>query len=461
MNVSVFGIGYVGLVHAATMADVGHCVVCVDIDADKVAQLQNAVVPFHEPGLADLIDNNLRDGRLIFSTQAQDAVAHAQLIFIAVGTPPTEDGSADLHHVLAVARQIASIMTEDKILVVKSTVPVGTADLVACAVAEQLATQHHPESGPVPRVHVVSNPEFLKEGSAVEDSLRPDRIIIGCDAPAPRKALAELYAPFNHNRDRLMFMDNRSAELVKYAANAMLATRISFMNEIANLAERLDVDINAVRKGIGADPRIGYHFLYPGCGFGGSCFPKDLKALINTAERNGIEPQILKAVNSVNNAQRHVLFGKLDAHYDGQLKGKVIALWGLAFKPNTDDMREAPSRYLIEALWQAGAQVHAYDPEAMTECRHLYGYQDDLHLCATRDDTLQHAHALVICTEWKQFRVVDFNFLRTKLRDRLIVDGRNLYDPQRVADAGLHYLGIGLPYFAPADFPTTLQGASV
>ena len=445
MNVSVFGTGYVGLVQAVAFADVGHNVVCVDIDAHKIAQLQRAIAPIHEPGLNGLIEDNIKAGRLSFTTDAQSAVAHAQVIFVAVGTPSHEDGSADLEHVLTVVRDIAKLMQGDKTLVLKSTVPVGTADLVVATVAEQLAELGKSHL----TVHVVSNPEFLKEGSAVADCMRPDRIIVGCNHEVPRQQLSELYAPFNRNHERLMFMDNRSAEMVKYAANAMLATRISFMNEMANLAERLGVDINAVRKGIGSDPRIGYHFIYPGAGFGGSCFPKDLRALIHTAESNGLEPHMLKTVRDVNEQQRHVLFRKLKAHLGDNLKNKVIAVWGLAFKPNTDDMREATSRYLMEALWAAGATVYAYDPEAMTECRRIYGYRADLHLCATRDDTLQCADALVICTEWKAFRVVDFDQLRDKLKDRLIVDGRNLYNPQQVADAGLHYLSIGLPYRVP------------
>lgn len=445
LEVSVFGTGYVGLVQAVALADVGHNVVCVDIDSHKIAQLQRSIPPIHEPGLATLIEENQKAGRLHFTTQASDAVGHGQVIFIAVGTPSNEDGSADLDHVLAVARNIASLMHSDKTLVIKSTVPVGTADLVIETVAEQLADLGKSQL----RVHVASNPEFLKEGSAVADCMRPDRIVVGCSHERPRQQLSELYAPFNHNHDRLMFMDNRSAELVKYAANAMLATRISFMNEMANLAEQLGADIEAVRQGIGSDPRIGYHFIYPGAGFGGSCFPKDLRALIHTAESHGLEPHMLKTVRDVNEQQRHVLFRKLKAHLGDNLKGKVIALWGLAFKPNTDDMREATSRYLMEALWQAGAKVHAYDPEAMTECRRLYGYRDDLQLCATRDDTLQGADALVICTEWKAFRVVDFKLLHDTLNDRLIVDGRNLYNPQQAADAGLHYLSIGLPYRVP------------
>lgn len=441
MDVGVFGTGYVGLVQAAALSDVGHRVICVDIDAHRISQLQRAVPPIHERGLTELLERNLAEGTLGFTTQALDAVAHADILFIAVGTPPHEDGSADLGHVLDVARDIARLMDSHKTLVIKSTVPVGTADLVQRTVAEELLSLGKAGLS----VDVVSNPEFLREGSAVEDCMKPDRIIIGCTAEPSRQLMVELYAPFNHNRDRLLFMDNRSAELVKYASNAMLATRISFMNEIASLAEQLGVDVNAVRKGMGSDPRIGYHFLYPGCGFGGSCFPKDLKALIHTAEEQGVDARLLKTVRNINNDQRQVLFNKLHDFFEGDLHGKVIALWGLAFKPDTDDMREAPSRYLMEALWQEGAIVHAYDPEAMTECRRLYGYRPDLQLCATRDDCLQEADALVICTEWKAFRVIDLPLLREKLGARLVIDGRNLYQPEQMSAAGLHYLGIGLP----------------
>ncbi|WP_349617809.1 UDP-glucose dehydrogenase family protein [Azotobacter salinestris] len=445
MDVSVFGTGYVGLVQAAALADVGHRVLCVDIDELKIRQLQRAVPPIQEPGLSVMIDDNLREGRLSFSTQASDAVIHGQLIFIAVGTPPDEDGSADLRHVLEATREIAGHMQEDRTLVIKSTVPVGTASQVEAAARAEL--ERLDKSHLV--VRVVSNPEFLKEGSAVNDCVRPDRIIVGSDDEVARAQLAELYAPFCRSRDKLIFMDNRSAELTKYAANAMLATRISLMNELANLAERLGADIEAVRRGIGSDPRIGYHFIYPGCGFGGSCFPKDLRALLHTATASGHPLRLLQSVQEVNEAQRLVLFEKLRKFYPEGLAGKSVALWGLAFKPNTDDMREAPSRYLMEALWREGATVRAFDPEAMSECRRLYGYRDDLVLCPTRDDTLQDADALVICTEWKTFRVVDFELLAHTLRDRLIVDGRNLYNPQQAAAAGLRYLGIGLPQVDP------------
>ena len=445
MKVSVFGTGYVGLVQASALAEVGHTVLCVDIDEQKIKQLQRAVPPIQEPGLSDLIDDNLREGRLSFSTQASDAVIHGQVIFIAVGTPSNEDSSADLRQVLAVTREIVSHMQDDRTLVIKSTVPVGTASRVAEVAREELERLGKAQL----KVRVVSNPEFLKEGSALNDCMRPDRIIIGTGDDVARSQLAELYAPFFRNHEKLIFMDNRSAELTKYAANAMLATRISFMNELANLTEHLGADIEAVRKGIGSDPRIGYHFIYPGCGFGGSCFPKDLRALLHTAKRIGMPMRLLQSVSEVNNAQRQILFSKLKPHFPAGLAGKSIAVWGLAFKPNTDDMREAPSRYLMEALWQEGATVRAFDPEAMSECRRLYGYRDDLELCATRDDTLQDTDALVICTEWKNFRVVDFDLLAKKLRARLIIDGRNLYNPEQVAASGLHYSGIGLRHCPP------------
>ncbi|MBA1200259.1 UDP-glucose/GDP-mannose dehydrogenase family protein [Pseudomonas capeferrum] len=445
MDVSVFGTGYVGLVQAAALADVGHRVLCVDIDAHKINQLRQGVPPISEPGLSVMLEENIKQGRLMFSTQASDAVAHAELIFIAVGTPPDEDGSADLTHVLNVTREIAGLMEADRTLICKSTVPVGTADKVVALAREELQRLGKGHL----QVRVVSNPEFLKEGSALADCMRPDRIIVGTRDDIAHDQLAELYAPFCRNHEKLMFMDNRSAELTKYAANAMLATRISFMNELANLSEHLGADIEAVRRGIGSDPRIGYHFIYPGCGFGGSCFPKDIKALLHTAEHSGMPLRLLQSVSDVNDRQRQILFAKVKQHLGDNLAGKSIAIWGLAFKPNTDDMREAPSRYLMEALWAAGATVRAYDPEAMDECRRIYGYRNDLQLCATRDDTLQDADVLVICTEWKNFRVVDFSLLAEKLRSRLIVDGRNLYSPEQVAAHGLSYAGIGLRQVAP------------
>ncbi|MDH4558279.1 UDP-glucose/GDP-mannose dehydrogenase family protein [Pseudomonas sp. BN417] len=445
MDVSVFGTGYVGLAQAAALADVGHRVLCVDIDEKKIQQLRKAVPPIQEPGLSALIDNNLREGRLSFSTRSDDAVTHGQLIFIALGTPADEDGSADLRRVLCVAREVVRHMEVDRTLVIKSTVPVGTAARVLETAREALVELGKGHL----KVRVVSNPEFLMEGNAVNDCARPDRIIVGSEDEVARSQLAELYAPFCHNHDKLIFMDNRSAELTKYAANAMLVTRISLMNELANLAKQVGADIESVRKGIGSDPRIGFHYIHPGCGFGGSCSPKDLRSLLHTCHMNGFQLRLLRAVHEVNEEQRQVLFRKLQKHYPDGLEGKSIAVWGLAFKPDTDDMREAPIRYLLEALWHEGATVRAFDPEAMSECRRLYGYRDDLVLCATRDDTVQDADALVICTEWKAFRVVDFEFLASKLRDRLVIDGRNLYNPEQVTAAGLHYQGIGLPRIVP------------
>ena len=444
MKVTVFGTGYVGLVQGAVLADVGHDVVCVDIDAAKVAALQAGRIPIHEPGLTPLVQANHAAGRLHFTTDAAAGVAHGDLIFLAVGTPPDEDGSADLKHVLAVARTIATHMAAPKTIVNKSTVPVGTADKVAAEVRQALA-----QRGADIAFEVVSNPEFLKEGAAVADCMRPDRIVIGTSSPAAERQLRELYAPFNRNHDKIVLMDVRSAELTKYAANAMLATKISFINEIAGLAERLGADIEAVRRGIGSDPRIGYHFIYPGAGYGGSCFPKDVKALIHTAHEVGFVPEVLEAVERRNDAQREVLAERIVAHYGGQLQGKTIAVWGLAFKPETDDMREAPSRNLLAALWAAGAQVRAHDPVAMQEARRIFGERADLTLCDSPMAALEGADALAIVTEWKQFRVPDFNRIAQALRDRIVFDGRNLYDPAVVARHGLAYESIGRPKFSP------------
>jgi UDPglucose 6-dehydrogenase len=445
MKVTIFGTGYVGLVQGAVLADVGHEVICVDVDAAKVAALQAGRIPIHEPGLEPLVRANQSAGRLRFTTDAAVGVAHGELIFLAVGTPPDEDGSADLQHVLAVARTIAAHMRAPRTIVNKSTVPVGTADKVAQVVQDGLAAR-----GAVIDFEVVSNPEFLKEGAAVADCLRPERIVVGTASAEAERQLRALYAPFNRNHDRMVVMDVKSAELTKYAANAMLATKISFINEIAGLAERLGADIEAVRRGIGSDPRIGYHFIYPGMGYGGSCFPKDVKALIRTAQDSGYTPELLQAVERRNGAQRRVLFERIAAHYGGadKLAGKVVALWGLAFKPETDDMREAPSRTLIELLWQAGARVQAHDPAAMSEARRLYpervqGECPDLMLCDDSLAALQGAHVLAIATEWKTFRVPDFAQIAALLTDRAIFDGRNLYDPQRVARYGLTYVSIG------------------
>lgn len=438
MKVTVFGTGYVGLVQGAVLADVGHQVLCVDVDAAKVAALQAGQIPIHEPGLDKLVTSNHANGRLRFTTDAALGVAHSEVIFLAVGTPPDEDGSADLQYVLAVARTIAQYMDGTRIVINKSTVPVGTADKVRAVIAEGLAAR-----GASHGFDVVSNPEFLKEGAAVADCQRPDRIIIGTSNPASEARLRELYAPFNRNHDKIVVMDVRSAELTKYAANAMLATKISFMNEIANLAERLGANVEAVRRGIGSDPRIGYHFIYPGVGYGGSCFPKDVKALVRTAEEIGFDPLLLNAVEARNEAQRNVLFERISAFYGGQLQGKTVALWGLAFKPNTDDMREAPSRNLLESLWAAGARVQAYDPVAMQEAQRIYGERGDLVLAADPDATLQGADCLAIVTEWQIFRAPDFAQLAQSLRDRMIFDGRNLYDPALVAGYGLGYVSIG------------------
>ncbi len=438
MKVTVFGVGYVGLVQAAVLADVGHQVCCVDVDEKKIEGLKNGQIPIYEPGLTDLVISNYEKGRLVFTTDAAEGVAFGRLQFIAVGTPPDEDGSADLQYVLAVAGKIASLMEEPKIIIDKSTVPVGTADKVAAHIRGVLR-----QRGVELDFHVVSNPEFLKEGSALGDCMRPERIVVGTDSSEVEAQMRELYEPFSRNHDKIMVMDVRSAEFTKYAANCMLATKISFMNEMSNLAERLGVDIEQVRKGIGADSRIGYHFIYPGCGYGGSCFPKDVQAMERSASEVGYEAQILRAVEAVNYRQKEILFAHIKRHYGAGLKGKTFALWGLAFKPNTDDMREASSRVLLEALWQAGARVQAYDPEAMVEAQRIYGARDDLLLMGTKEAALHGADALVIVTEWKSFRVPDFEQLCGELKDRVIFDGRNLYDPARVEAMGLAYYGIG------------------
>ncbi|MDR5904222.1 UDP-glucose/GDP-mannose dehydrogenase family protein [Franzmannia qiaohouensis] len=438
MRITIFGSGYVGLVTGACLADVGHDVICVDIDSDKVAALNDGQVPIHEPGLEIIIRHNLDAGRLRFTTDAARAVEFGLLQFIAVGTPPDEDGSADLQYVLQVARTIATHMREYKVIVDKSTVPVGTAEKVSACVAETLA-----ERGATLAFDVCSNPEFLKEGAAIEDFSRGARIVVGTDSDRVRQAMRECYAPYSRLHDKLIFMDVRSAELTKYAANAMLATKISFINEIANLAEKLGADIEHVRHGIGSDPRIGHHFIYPGCGYGGSCFPKDVQALARTAHQVGHPPQLLEAVESINLRQKDQLFAKLEGAFNGDLAGKTIALWGLSFKPNTDDMREAPSRALMESLWAAGARVQAFDPEAQDECRRIYGERADLSLCKRRDEALEGADALVICTEWKAFRSVDFAMLKQALASPIVIDGRNLFEPASVKQAGLDYYAIG------------------
>lgn len=438
MKISVFGSGYVGLVASACLADAGHDVMCMDIDPLRVESLKAGEVPIHEPGLDVLLGNNLRAGRLHFSSDAAQAVAFAELLFIAVGTPPDEDGSADLQYVLAVARGIGRFMSGYKVVVGKSTVPVGTGEKVQTTIAAELARR-----GLQLPFEVCSNPEFLKEGAAIEDFTRGARIVVGTESPAVMRLMRECYAPYNRHHDKLMFMSLRAAELTKYAANAMLATKISFMNEMANLAEHLRVDIEEVRHGIGSDPRIGYDFIYPGCGYGGSCFPKDIQALSRTAQAVGYEPQLLNAVEAINQRQKTALFKKLERALGGELEGRTIAVWGLAFKPNTNDMRAAPSRALMEALWASGARVQAYDPEAMPECRRLYGERDDLLLAGDRIQAVKGADALVICTEWKAFRSVDFDWLRQQLRSAVVIDGRNLYDPRAATEAGLTYRAIG------------------
>ncbi len=438
MRITIFGSGYVGLVTGACFANVGNQVVCVDIDQAKVDALNNGQIPIYEPGLDSYISQSLADGSLSFTTDAAAAVAHGEMIFIAVGTPPEEDGSADLQYVLQVADTIGQFMDDFKVVVNKSTVPVGTADKVSDRL-QQALDQRGLDLG----FDVASNPEFLKEGAAIADFTRPDRIVVGTDSTAVEAMMQELYAPYNRQRDKLIFMDLRSAELTKYAANSLLATKISFINEIANIADLVGADIEQVRVGIGSDPRIGYSFIYPGCGFGGSCFPKDLRAMEATAVSAGYQPKLLSAVSAVNDQQKSLLFKKIDSYFDGQLEGKTIALWGLAFKPGTDDMREAPSRDLMEALWQRGAKVQAFDPHGMEATQEIYGVRNDLLLCGTKEAALQGADILAICTEWKPFWSPDFALIKDSLKQPVIFDGRNLYDPARLQDQGIQYFGMG------------------
>lgn len=438
MKVTVFGIGYVGLVQAAVLAEVGHDVMCIDVDERKVKNLKKGIIPIFEPGLTPLVQQNYEAGRLHFATDALAGVAHGAIQFIAVGTPPDEDGSADLKYVTAVASTIAKHMTDRKVVIDKSTVPVGTANKVREVMSAILA-----ERGISVPFDVVSNPEFLKEGAAVADCMLPERIVIGTDNPDAIEPIRELYEPFNRNHDRMIMMDIRSAELTKYAANCMLATKISFMNEMSNLAEMLGADIEKVRQGIGSDSRIGYHFIYPGCGYGGSCFPKDVQALIRTAEHIGYQPKLLQAVEQVNYQQKYKLTTFIKDYFGCDLKGKTFALWGLAFKPNTDDMREASSRVLMEQLWGAGANVQAFDPEAMNEVQRIYGSRDDLKLVGTKEAALLGADALVICTEWQNFRAPDFDVIKGALKQPVIFDGRNLFDPERLENRGFTYYAIG------------------
>jgi len=438
MKVSVVGTGYVGLVTGACLAEAGNDVVCMDVDEAKVERLRAGEIPIYEPGLEPLVAENVAAGRLAFTTDMAECVDHGLFQFIAVGTPPDEDGSADLRYVLDVARAIGRHMSEYRVVIDKSTVPVGTADKVRAAVGEALA-----ERGSATEYDVVSNPEFLKEGAAVEDFMKPDRVIVGCDNVRTAELMKELYAPFNRNHERVLTMDVRSAEMTKYAANAMLATKISFMNEVANLCERVGADVEAVRQGIGSDPRIGFSFIYPGAGFGGSCFPKDVAALERTARDHGYTARILQAVEAVNQDQKRVLERKIVERYGDDLTGKTFALWGLAFKPNTDDMREAPARVLMEALWARGAAVRAFDPEAMDECRRIYGERADLTLVDGPYEAVAGADALVLMTEWKPFRSPDFAEIAQTLRDPVIFDGRNIYDDDVLAGHGLAHVSIG------------------
>jgi UDPglucose 6-dehydrogenase len=447
MKITVIGSGYVGLVSGACLAELGNDVVCLDVDPRKIAILQQGGVPIYEPGLEDVIKDNVASGRLRFTTDVAESVAHGLVQMIAVGTPSGEDGSADLQYVIAAARAIGRSMTEYKVIVDKSTVPVGTADKVKQAVQEELDKR-----GIKTGFSVVSNPEFLKEGAAIDDFNRPDRIVIGAEDEQAIKVMREMYAPFQRNHDRLMVMDIKSAELTKYAANAMLATRISFMNELANLAERVGADIEHVRKGIGSDQRIGYHFLYAGCGYGGSCFPKDIRALQRTGEEYGLPLKVLGAVEQVNNVQKSVLLHKITKRFGNDLKGKHFALWGLAFKPGTDDMREATSRVVMEGLWAKGATITAFDPVAMKETKHIYPQQSrpkaggdraDLSYADNSKDALQDADALIIVTEWKAFKSPDFNVIKARLKQPVIFDGRNLFEPASVTALGIEYHGIG------------------
>ncbi|WP_153099698.1 UDP-glucose dehydrogenase family protein [Paraburkholderia hayleyella] len=457
MKISIIGTGYVGLVTGACLAEIGNDVFCVDVDSRKIDILNNGGVPIHEPGLQEIIARTRAAGRITFSTDIKASVAHGDVQFIAVGTPPDEDGSADLQYVLEAARNIGRYMDSFKVIVDKSTVPVGTAQRVRAVVEEELARRGLANS-PQHRFSVVSNPEFLKEGAAVEDFMRPDRIVLGSDndetGMRARERMKRLYAPFNRNHERMLYMDVRSAEFTKYAANAMLATRISFMNEMANLADRVGADIEAVRRGIGSDPRIGYHFLYAGCGYGGSCFPKDVEALIRTAGEMGQNLRILEAVEAVNHEQKETLVNKIVARLGDDLTGRTFAVWGLAFKPNTDDMREAPSRRVITQLLERGASVRAYDPVALDEARRVLALDlaDEpqqlarLHFAGTQDETLTGSDALVIVTEWTEFKSPDFAHMKSVLKSPLIFDGRNLYEPDAMAELGIDYHSIGRPY---------------
>lgn len=436
MNIAIVGTGYVGLVSGTCFSEMGINVTCVDIDEQKIAKLQNGIVPIYEPGLEDMVLRNVKAGRLKFTTDIRTCLDEAEVVFSAVGTPPDEDGSADLHYVLDVARTVGKNIKNYLVFVTKSTVPVGTAKKVKAAIAEEIATR-----GSDVEFDVASNPEFLKEGAAIDDFMRPDRVVVGVESERAKEIMARLYRPFMLTNDRMLFTDIPSAEMIKYAANSMLATRISFMNDIANLCERVGADVSMVRKGIGSDSRIGAKFLYPGCGYGGSCFPKDVKALIKTAEKNGYEMHVLKAVEEVNERQKRILFDKLEKHFGGELKGKKIAMWGLSFKPETDDMREAPALVLIDLLLKSGCEVKVYDPIAMEECKRRIG--ETVTYCADKYEAAIDADALLMVTEWKEFRVPSWDVLKKTMRGNVVIDGRNIYDRKELEGKGFIYYRIG------------------
>ena len=436
MNIAIVGTGYVGLVSGTCFSEMGINVTCVDIDEQKISKLQNGIVPIYEPGLEDMVLRNVKAGRLKFTTDIRTCLDEAEVVFSAVGTPPDEDGSADLHYVLDVARTVGKNIKDYLVFVTKSTVPVGTAKKVKAAIAEEIAKR-----GADVEFDVASNPEFLKEGAAIDDFMRPDRVVVGVESDRAKEIMARLYRPFMLTNDRMLFTDIPSAEMIKYAANSMLATRISFMNDIANLCERVGADVSMVRKGIGSDSRIGAKFLYPGCGYGGSCFPKDVKALIKTAEKNGYEMHVLKAVEEVNERQKRILFDKLEKHFGGELKGKKIAMWGLSFKPETDDMREAPALVLIDLLLKSGCEVKVYDPIAMEECKRRIG--ETVTYCADKYEAAIDADALLMVTEWKEFRVPSWDVLKKTMRGNVVIDGRNIYDRKELEGKGFIYYRIG------------------
>lgn len=438
MKIAIFGAGYVGLVTGACFSEMGNTVTIIDTQKERIEQLNKGISPVHEPDLSPLLKKNHTKGTLFFSSKAKRAIEESEIIFIAVGTPPNKDGTVDLAYVSAVADTIGTYLNEYKVIAIKSTVPIGTAHHVTKIIQKSLLTRKKKT-----QFDVVSNPEFLKEGSAVNDCMKPDRIIIGSDSQRTLPIMKALYTPFNRNHDRLIQMSTRSSEMCKYVANAMLATKISFMNEMSQIAESVGANIEDIRVGIGADQRIGYHFIYPGCGYGGSCFPKDVRALISIAKENNFHPQILDAVHQVNERQKQVLFQKIKKFYNGKLKGKIFSIWGLSFKPNTDDIREAPSCALLEALWKEGAMVRAYDPAGVHNIKKMYGANRQLQLCASKEEALKGSNALAILTEWSEFRSPNFNELKEKISDKVIFDGRNLYNPALLKKLGIIYFSIG------------------